>query len=126
MCFNIHPIEQGLFPYIINDLGCLHSIVFAIEAFSDKFSHKKLGSTARFHLVKTLQHLQARLYEFDKTLAISDSTIMVVVLLASTAELMDDLRAAENHIQGLEKIVNLRGGVWALNIHTNMHVKVCR
>jgi hypothetical protein len=109
-----------------SDLGCLHSMLFSVEVFTDTFSHKSLGQTARFHFGKTLQLLQARLDEFDKTLAISDSTIMIIVFLATAAEIMEDLRAVENHVKGLERIVDMRGGVQRLNIDTNMHVKVCR
>ncbi|TVY90611.1 hypothetical protein LAWI1_G005612 [Lachnellula willkommii] len=70
--------------------------------------------------------LQARLNDPDQSFAISDGTIMVVLFLASAAELMGDFAAVENHIRGLEKIVSLRGGVRALNVHNSLQVKVCR
>ena len=92
----------------------------------DKASQTRLNRLACFHYSQTLELLQARLFECDQSCAISDATIMVVTMLASVAELMNDYETVENHVRGLEKIVALRGGVRALNTHTNMQVKVCR
>lgn len=101
-------------------------MMFSVRAFLESASHDQLSRTAYFHYGQTLQHLQARLNEYDNKSAISDATIMVVVTLAAAAELTGDLATVRNHIKGLEKIISLRGGVRALNIHTNMQVKVCR
>ncbi|RDL42512.1 Uncharacterized protein BP5553_02491 [Venustampulla echinocandica] len=100
--------------------------MFSVRAFVESALHDKLSTLACFHYGQTLQILQARLNEFDQTSAISDSTIMVVITLAQAAELTGDFAAVENHIKGLEKIVNLRGGVRELNTHNNTQVKVCR
>lgn len=126
ICLDVNPVERGWFPYMISDVCCLHSMMFSVQAFTEGALHKQLSRLACLHYAKTLQLLQARLNEFDQTFAISDSTIMVVFLLASAAELMEDFAAVANHIKGLEKIVNLRGGVRALNTHNNIQVKVCR
>lgn len=111
---------------MISDVCCLHSLMFSVRTFVDGISNKEPSRLARYHYGQTLQLLQARLYEFDQTSAISDATIMVVITLAGAAELIGDLEAATSHIKGLEKIVNLRGGVRALNTHNNLQVKVCR
>jgi len=101
-------------------------MMFSVRAFTEGTSHRQLSRSACLHYAKTLQILQARLYDLDQTFAISDATIMVVFSLASTAELMEDFATVANHIKGLEKIVSLRGGVRALSTHNNLHVKVCR
>ncbi|KFY91349.1 hypothetical protein V498_05514 [Pseudogymnoascus sp. VKM F-4517 (FW-2822)] len=126
ICLHVHPVERGWFPYMISDLCCLHSMMFLIRAFTEGGFHAQLSRRACLHYAKTLQLLQARLNEFDLTAAISDTTIMVVFLLASVAELMEDYATVGSHIKGLEKIVHLRGGVQALNTHNNMQAKVCR
>ncbi|MCJ1472564.1 hypothetical protein MMC13_001213 [Lambiella insularis] len=95
--------------------------MFAVRAFVDRRS-----TPAYFHYGQTLQLLQARLNDLDQTPAISDSTIMVVITLAQAAEFTGDSAAVANHVEGLKNIVNLRGGVRALNTHNNMQVKVCR
>jgi len=126
ICVDVNPVERGWFPYMISDACCLHSMMFSVQAFTKGALPNQLSRLARLHYAKTLQLLQARLNETDQTFATSDSTIMVVFVLASVAELMEDFATVANHIKGLEKIVNLRGGVRALNTHNNIQVKVCR
>lgn len=126
ICVDVNPVERGWFPYMISDECCLHSMMFSVQAFTKGALPNQLSRLARLHYAKTLQLLQARLNETDQTFATSDSTIMVVFVLASVAELMEDFATVANHIKGLEKIVNLRGGVRALNTHNNIQVKVCR
>ncbi|CZR53419.1 uncharacterized protein PAC_03297 [Phialocephala subalpina] len=123
VCVDAHPVERGWFPYMVSDLCCLHSMMFSLRAIVDRAPRDHL---ACFHYAKTLQLLQARLNEHDQTSALCDSTIMVVITLAISAELTKDFDAVETHIRGLEKIVGLRGGVRALTTHNNMQVKVCR
>ena len=101
-------------------------MMFSVRAFLESASQDRLSRAACFHYVQTLHLLQARLGEIDKTFAISDATIMVVVTLAAAAELTGDFATVANHIKGLEKIVSLRGGVRALTAHHNIQVKVCR
>jgi len=111
---------------MINDICCLHSMMFAVRAFVESALHDQLSTLACFHYSQTLQLLQARLNESDQTRAISDSTIMVVITLAQAAELTGDFAAVANHVKGLNQIVRLRGGVRALHTHNNIQVKVCR
>ena len=126
ICLEVHPMERGWFPYMLSDECCLQSMMFSVRAFTDGALPNQLSRFACLHFAKTLQLLQARLNDLDQSLALSDATIMVVFFLASAAELMEDFAAVANHIKGLEKIVNLRGGVRALNTHNNLQVKVCR
>ena len=126
ICLDVNPVERGWFPYMLSDVCCLHSMMFSVRAFVEGTSPNQLSRAACLHYAKTLQILQARLNELDQKLAISDATIMVIFVLSSAAELMGDFATVANHIKGLEKIVSLRGGVRALSIHNNLHVKVCR
>lgn len=126
ICVNIPPVERGWFPYMISDACCLHSFMFSLRVWEGKAIHGQLNRLACFHYDQTLRLLQARLFDYDQTSAVSDSTIMVVIMLATIAELMDEKATVENHIRGLEKIVKLRGGLGGLNTHRNMPVKVCR
>ena len=101
-------------------------MMFCVWAFLKSARPDRLSQQAYFHYGQTLQLLQARLNDFDYTAAISDSTIMVVITLAQAAELTEDYAVVANHVNGLKKIVSLRGGLRALNMDNNLHVKVCR
>lgn len=120
ICLDVHPIERGWFPYMISDACCLHSMMFLVHAFVDG---SLLSHLASFHYAQTLRLLQAQLNRFDE---ISDATIMVVISLASAAEAVEDFKALENHMSGLEKMLEVRGGVRVLNTNNNIQVKVCR
>ena len=104
--------------------------MFSVRAFVDRASHDdQISRLAAFHHARTLQLLQARLNAFEQgqqDIVFRDSTIMVISTLAEAAELTGDFPAAKNHLDGLLKIVSLRGGVGSLNTHNNMQVKVCR
>jgi len=130
VCLKVHPAERGWFPYMISDLCCIHSMMFSVRAFVDKASDDgQLSCQAAFHYAQTLRLLQARLTAFQqgqREMVFRDSTIMVIITLAATAEITHDFSAVENHVDGLLKIVNLRGGIGSLNTHNNMQIKVCR
>lgn len=111
---------------MIHDACCLQSMMFCVRAFLDGDPNGAKSQAASFHYALTLQLLQERLNEFVHTSTISDSTIVVVVTLAMFALSNADFATAANHINGLYKIVSLRGGVRKLNTHNNMQFKVCR
>lgn len=130
ICLQVHPAKRGWFPYMISDICCIHSMMFSVRAFMDRTSHGgKISRQAAFHYAQTLQLLQARLNAFEqgqREAVFGDSTIMVIFILAAAAEITGDFGAVENHVDGLLKIVSLRGGIRSLNTHNNMQVKVCR
>lgn len=105
-------------------------MMFSVRAFVDRAPHGgQISRPAAFHYAQTLQLLQARLNAFEqgqRDIVFCDSTIMVIITLAAAAEITGDFAAVENHVDGLLKIVSLRGGVRSLDTHNNMQVKVCR
>ncbi|KEF56386.1 uncharacterized protein A1O9_07967 [Exophiala aquamarina CBS 119918] len=130
VCLHVHAVERGWFPYMISDICCIHSMMFGLRAFLDKTrDSRKNKSLAAFHHSQTLQHLQARINAFEKdpnAFVFDDSTIMVVINLAMTAEFEGDLTTVRTHVDGLLKMVSLKGGLRSLSMHNNLQVKVCR
>ncbi|KAK4153794.1 hypothetical protein C8A00DRAFT_43359 [Chaetomidium leptoderma] len=88
--------------------GILHSTLFAAQAFHDLTRGLPFGAVARLHLAKAFNHLQKSLD--DKREAVELSTMAVVVSLAMAAVITGDLETAAKHMDGLQKIVELRGG----------------
>ncbi|KAK3684052.1 putative necrosis-inducing factor-domain-containing protein [Podospora appendiculata] len=58
--------------------------------------------------------------------AVSDATIAIIMTLCMVADAMGDPEAAKKHINGLHKIVTLRGGLGALRHNYTLQLKVCR
>lgn len=66
---------------------------------------------AMLHFHKGMRLLQERLLGEDDDTKISDSTTSVVVKLASAAHFNGNHEAARKHMEGLRKMVDLRGGL---------------
>lgn len=96
----LHPIGR--------DAAALHITIFAMEGFVDRILHRQESNTnpaAMLHFQKGLKLLQERLLGAD------DETMSAVVKLASAAHFNGDHEAAKQHMEGLRKMVDLRGGI---------------
>ncbi|KAJ3550273.1 hypothetical protein NM208_g66 [Fusarium decemcellulare] len=96
------------------DAAALHITAFAVEIFIDRFLRRReesTNATAIIHLHKGLNLLRERLVADDDESKVSDSTIGVVLKLASAAHFNGDYEASKQHMDGLRKMVNLRGGL---------------
>ncbi|KAL2135127.1 hypothetical protein VTI74DRAFT_9720 [Chaetomium olivicolor] len=101
--------------------GILHSTLFAVQAFRDLRSGGSYGTVARFHLSKALTHLQ-RSFD-DREEAIKLSTMAVVTALAMAAVIAGDLTTAARHMDGLQRILQLRGGIESLGANSMIEHK---
>ncbi|KAF5677628.1 hypothetical protein FHETE_1679 [Fusarium heterosporum] len=123
---------EPLQPYMENDIFrfdqvYFHSVIFSTEAYFDMILGREHGSLSQFHFLKTVRLLQERLSNPQDSKAISDATIMVVVTLGLVAELIGDRAAAESHVAGMARIINLRGGLEMLRYdNPRLPAKVCR
>ncbi|KAI2602160.1 hypothetical protein GGR54DRAFT_625575 [Hypoxylon sp. NC1633] len=98
------------------DIATLHITAFAVQGFIDKVLRREgsLNPAAIRHLQKGLTILRGRLLGDDDDIKISDSTIGVVLKLASTAHFDGDYQVSKQHIEGLRKMIDLRGGLGVL------------
>ena len=77
---------------------------------------------ALYHLGKMFVQLKERLESDD---ALSDSTMAIVVSLIMQEQIKRD-SAASVHFHGLQKMVNLRGGLDQLEENTPLLLKICK
>ncbi|KAH6900766.1 hypothetical protein B0T10DRAFT_36862 [Thelonectria olida] len=89
--------------------GLLHAILFTSQAFYDLSLGLPYGKIAQLHLAKTLYHLQRSLS--DKNEATADSTLTVVLSLATAAAILGDLETVKKHMSGVCRMIELRGGI---------------
>ncbi|KAJ4177096.1 hypothetical protein NW755_014049, partial [Fusarium falciforme] len=100
------------------DAAALHVTAFAVEIFIDRVLRRwedSTNPTAILHLHKGLRILRERLVGEDDEPKVSDSTIGVVLKLASAAHFNGDYEASKQHMDGLRKMVDLRGGLDVFN-----------
>ena len=105
--------NESLFP-IPSDAAALHITAFAVEGFIDRILRRQENNTnpaAMLHFQKGLRLLRGRLLGEDETLKVSDSTISVVLKLANVTHFNGDYQASKQHMEGLRKMVDLRGGM---------------
>ncbi|KAI1846145.1 hypothetical protein JX266_007670 [Neoarthrinium moseri] len=111
------PEKQGWLHIIGSDAAALHISVFAVEEFIEKVLRRHMYTenlTSMLHFQKGLEILQERLSGPDDQIKISDSTIGVVVKLATAAHFNGDYRTSKQHMEAIRKMVDLRGGITAL------------
>lgn len=106
--------SNGIFCF--NDLAehpaLVPSLLFTAQAFYDLGNGSSVGSFAHSHLAKALDLLRQSLK--DKELSTSYTTMVVVSSLASAAVIVGDIETASKHMDGLNQLLQVRGGMKSL------------
>lgn len=128
LCENISDAAASAWTgYMLSDAVYLQSIKFAAAAQADAAAGRKASLSTLHYAATAIHSLQQRLSDSSAPEAISDPTIMSVVLLARAADQMDHRGNMENHVGGLKTMIALRGGFAALPSTTDeLWTKVCR
>lgn len=121
------PASSSWTTALLTDSVYLHCTLFSVEAYLEACLQKTQGPLAHFYFQKTIRLLQDRLDRPDDPQTISDPTIMVVSVLGLTTEVTGDYMAAKKHMEGLRRMVDLRGGLEMLRFdNARLPAKVCR
>lgn len=98
---------------IASDPAVLHVTAYAIEGLIDTVLRRQEAINPRgmLHLQRGLVLLRDRLAGKDPEARVSDATIAVVLKLASVAHFDGDYHASRQHMEGIRRMVDLRGGV---------------
>lgn len=123
MCVSFQDCEKWI-EYLASDKAYVNSILFAAKCSAEAMENRGPGRESTVYLNKTLKFLQSNLN--DKTMATTDTSIAVVVVLILTACGMGDIDEVGHHLGGMKHMIKLRGGVAQL-AHTQMvQMKACR
>jgi hypothetical protein len=109
--------RERLYP-LTSDAIALHITAFSVEGFINRVLRHQvdaIDSTAMLHFQKGLRLLRHRLRGDDEEIKVSDSTMGVVLKLASAAHFDGDYEASRQHMEGLRTMVDLRGGLNVFN-----------
>jgi hypothetical protein len=111
--------------YMCMDPLNLHSTLWCTQSYFDWVSRNGPSIRSMVHEAKTLALLQHRITKGNPD-PISDTTIAVVVALVLTKALIGDFKTAITHVEGLARMVSMRGGVRAFQGNAQLQIKVCR
>ncbi|KAI1428122.1 hypothetical protein F5Y12DRAFT_733695 [Xylaria sp. FL1777] len=105
--------ENWIAPLAV-DPAFLHASIFSSLYYFD--SILPCGSPCAdqrilYHYHKTVTILRERLQFDNDEIRLSNNTVNVVLRLAGQAFSTGDLKSATNHMQGIRRIINLRGGL---------------
>lgn len=110
--------------YLSADEAYIHSCLWTAEAYSDFLMARPFSRATLHHESKTFELLQQRLN--DPSQATSDFSIAVVVTFVMMTCLTGSHGATVKHMEGLHRMVMLRGGLSQLRENTQLQIKVCR
>lgn len=113
-CFDFNGKDRSMFDPLTFDPAYLNAVIFGAQSYLDLVSgHSSRRSSVQ--MLKTIQLLRKRLSisTGNEQTTVSNPTILTVLTLAHVAHLTGDHITAEQHMEGLYKIINLRGGIAA-------------
>jgi len=102
---------------LANDAAYLHALITATQAYTEFLSGGKISRTSNLvavHLARTAQILRERLSCQGEQLRLSETTMLVILMLCSFARMRGEYEAARQHMEGLRRVIQLKGGVGTL------------
>ena len=124
VCVDFELAESQWLRYLALDRAYVYSCLFTSRGIFDYLRDAKFGPVALAYRDRSLQLLRLNLTQGRA--AVTDSTLAVVMSLALFSEQRGDLEEAETHMQGLYRLVNLRGGIETLRENYQLQIKICR
>jgi hypothetical protein len=95
---------------LFGDALSFQSIILMAEAHFDFWGHRSSDYMSHMHL-QTLHLLRERLALGDETSRVANATIFAVAGLVLHARIFGEDDSAKHHLEGVRKIVDLRGGI---------------
>ncbi|OQV02387.1 hypothetical protein CLAIMM_07592 [Cladophialophora immunda] len=122
-------VDTSWFELLTSDAAYVHAAVFASQAYILHTSAQATPIAARramAHYSSALHLLRERLSVSAEDNKVSDATVLVVLYFALHAHFMIDYKTAMQHMEGLRKIVDLRGGLIAFNYNTKLVIELLK
>lgn len=106
--------------YLNAVLSASHAYFDCLSGFDSATVHQ--GRPSYHHLSRCLQLLRARLADEHDKLKLADTTIMAILCLTSYSNRLHQ----DNHLQGLHKIIELRGGLKSMRRNPKLLIETFR
>ncbi|KAE8441443.1 hypothetical protein EG329_004936 [Mollisiaceae sp. DMI_Dod_QoI] len=108
-----------------HDATFFQSVIWMTQAFRESAQGNGSGYPDRRPLLKTLRLLREKLSLMDERTQVPDETLFVVTNLAAHARVAGEDQSAMHHMEGIRKIVGLRGGISEIT-HPKLMVELLR
>ncbi|KAI0410435.1 hypothetical protein F5X98DRAFT_359577 [Xylaria grammica] len=122
-------VENWVAPLAV-DAAFLHSnisvSVYYYDVVLSRTPSRASQRTWYYHHSKTLHLLRDRLGSNNTDIQLSDSTVSVILSLAGQAFCAGDLKTATKHMEGIHRIIELRGGFDTFNGNEKLATEVIR
>ncbi|KAI1376859.1 fungal-specific transcription factor domain-containing protein [Hypoxylon crocopeplum] len=122
--WGFNPSRDVWVPLALTDPVLLNSVLFTSEQFLARMTGKKECPLAINHLTQTIQILNERLR--DPSQQISDPTIAAVTGLALTEQSSGNHENWRIHMEGIKRMVEMRGGLSTFESNSILYDKLCR
>lgn len=122
-------VDTLWFELLTSDAAYMHAAVFASQAYIYYTYSRKSPIVARRvieHHSAALRLLRERLSISNNGDKVSDSTILVILYLALHAHFTNNYNTAKHHMEGLRKIVDMRGGLSAFSYNTKLIIELLK
>jgi len=109
------------------DAAYLHVMIFTSRLYLHGYRNSSLVDPLTLpHYVKALKILRERFASNNDQASLSFTTAATVMALTGYAHITGDARSARNHLEGLHRIVSLRGGVGTFKESAKLLVEILR
>ncbi|KAL2841722.1 hypothetical protein BJY01DRAFT_217129 [Aspergillus pseudoustus] len=95
--------------WVTSDPAFLQCCVFMSFAITDVTQQRSVSPATLYHLQKTIEILKLSLSNPDRSVALRDTTIGVVITLTLVSCMINDRVSARAHLNGLRQMIKLRG-----------------
>lgn len=119
--------DVALIAPLSHDAAYMHAMALLVNSQIDLLSGRDNAVKHQFeaqHLSKSIKLLNHRLSYGDETEVISDATLAVVMALGLYARTSKDHRSSRSHLEGLAKLIQMRGGMSSIDLDTKLAFKV--
>ncbi|KAK9420521.1 putative Transcription factor domain-containing protein [Seiridium unicorne] len=122
-------IDTSWFEFLTIDAAYTHAAVFASQAYillTSGGENPPAYKRAMIHHSAALRLLRERVSAPEGESKVSDPTVLVVLYLALHAHFVGDHDTAKQHMDGLRKIVDIRGGLFAFGYNTKLIMELMK
>jgi hypothetical protein len=110
---------------LFGDALSFQSMILMAEAHFDAWGGRRSDYMSHMHL-KTLHLLRTRLSIVDETLRVANPTLFAIAGLVLHARIFGEDDSAKHHLEGIRKIVDLRGGLVNFTQPTKLITEILR